>query len=323
MELGLKGKVALVTGSSRGIGRGVALALAAEGCDVMLTGRDQQALEEVAGEIRAMGRRAAIAVLDLREPGAPEKLIEQVKREFGGLDILVNNAGATKRGDFLALTDADWDGRLCAEILRPCAAGARRLAAAQGAARLAHRHRRHRRAQADRGVHHRRFRQCRGRRLHKVPRRSRQGGRRASQLHSSEHGRDRPAVAAHQGRDGAHRLAGGQGAGGNVPRASASPASAKWRTSPISSPSWSPRAPPGCTARPSISTAGRYRHCERAASYGWILFPGAAQHEVVRCRPGIVTVSEPACAELATAPDQRHITPLRSVLLRIRGTWLI
>ena len=109
MELGLKGKVALVTGSSRGIGRGVALALAAEGCDVMLTGRDAKALEEVAAAIRAMGRRAAIAVLDLRETDAPEKLIEQVKREFGGLDILVNNAGATKRGDFLALTDADWE----------------------------------------------------------------------------------------------------------------------------------------------------------------------------------------------------------------------
>jgi 3-oxoacyl-[acyl-carrier protein] reductase len=108
MELGLKGKIALVTGSSRGIGRGVALALAAEGCDVMLTGRDQKALEDVAGKIRAMGRRAAIAVIDLREPGAAEKLIEQVKRELGGLDILVNNAGATKRGDFLTLTDADF-----------------------------------------------------------------------------------------------------------------------------------------------------------------------------------------------------------------------
>ena len=58
MELGLKGKVALVTGSSRGIGRGTALALAAEGCDVMLTGRDGKALEEVAAEIRALGRRA-------------------------------------------------------------------------------------------------------------------------------------------------------------------------------------------------------------------------------------------------------------------------
>ena len=70
MELGLKGKVALVTGSSRGIGRGVALALAAEGCDVMLTGRDAAALDEVADAIRKSGRRAGVAVLDLREKGA-------------------------------------------------------------------------------------------------------------------------------------------------------------------------------------------------------------------------------------------------------------
>src|SRR5580704_6104548 len=109
MDLGLKGKIALVTGSSRGIGRGVALGLAAEGCDVMLTGRDRKALDEVAAAIRKQGPRAAIAVIDLREKDAPAKLIEQVRRELGGLDVLVNNAGATKRGDFLELTDADWE----------------------------------------------------------------------------------------------------------------------------------------------------------------------------------------------------------------------
>jgi 3-oxoacyl-[acyl-carrier protein] reductase len=109
MDLELKGKIALVTGSSRGIGRAVALALAAEGCDVMLTGRDEKALNEVADAIRKQGRRAGVAVTDLRKPDAPAKLIEQVQREFGGLDILVNNAGATKRGDFLELTDADWE----------------------------------------------------------------------------------------------------------------------------------------------------------------------------------------------------------------------
>jgi 3-oxoacyl-[acyl-carrier protein] reductase len=109
MELGLEGKIALVTGSSRGIGSGTALALAAEGCDLMLTGRDGVALEEVAAKIRALGRRAAIAVLDLREKDGPEKLIAAVRREFGGLDILFNNAGTTRRGDFFALTDADWE----------------------------------------------------------------------------------------------------------------------------------------------------------------------------------------------------------------------
>ncbi|HUC48401.1 MAG TPA: SDR family NAD(P)-dependent oxidoreductase [Xanthobacteraceae bacterium] len=108
MELGLDGKIALVTGSSRGIGRGIAEALAAEGCDLMLTGRDEAALDEAANAIRAKGRRAATSTLDLREQGATEKLIGEVQRQLGGLDILVNNAGATKRGDFLELTDADW-----------------------------------------------------------------------------------------------------------------------------------------------------------------------------------------------------------------------
>jgi 3-oxoacyl-[acyl-carrier protein] reductase len=109
MELGLQGKIALVTGSSRGIGRGVAMAFAAEGCDLMLTGRDEKALAEVATAIRAKGRRAAVSVCDLREPAAPKALVEAVEREYGGLDILVNNAGTTRRGDFFALTDADWE----------------------------------------------------------------------------------------------------------------------------------------------------------------------------------------------------------------------
>src|SRR5215831_1119216 len=75
----------------------------------MLTGRDAPALEEVATAIRGKGCRAAISVLDLRQPSAPAALIEAARREFGALDILVNNAGTTKRGDFFALTDTDWE----------------------------------------------------------------------------------------------------------------------------------------------------------------------------------------------------------------------
>jgi len=109
MRLGLDGKVALVTGSSRGIGRGIALALAAEGVSLALTGRDEKALAEVAQSIRAKGGKTVVVPLDLRERSAATMLVAAVTREFGGLDILINNAGATKRGEFAALSDADWE----------------------------------------------------------------------------------------------------------------------------------------------------------------------------------------------------------------------
>ena len=108
MELGLGGKVALVTGSSRGIGRGIALALAGAGCDLILTGRDQTALDEVTASMHAKERKPVVVALDLRAEDAPETLVETARREFAGLDILINNAGSTKRGDFFMLTDADW-----------------------------------------------------------------------------------------------------------------------------------------------------------------------------------------------------------------------
>jgi 3-oxoacyl-[acyl-carrier protein] reductase len=108
MDLGLTGKVALVTGSSRGIGRGIALTLAEEGCDVMLTGRDEAALREVAGKIEKRGRKAKYEIIDLRKDEAPAALIASIGQSLGRLDILINNAGSTKRGDFLSLTDADW-----------------------------------------------------------------------------------------------------------------------------------------------------------------------------------------------------------------------
>ena len=108
MELGLAGKAALVTGSSRGIGRGIALALAEEDCSLVVTGRDAGALEDVASSIRTKGAKVVACRLDLRDPGAADVLVEAARGAFGGLDILVNNAGATKRGDLFALSDADW-----------------------------------------------------------------------------------------------------------------------------------------------------------------------------------------------------------------------
>jgi NAD(P)-dependent dehydrogenase (short-subunit alcohol dehydrogenase family) len=104
----LDGKVALVTGASRGIGRGIALELASAGCDVMLTARNAAALEQVANEVRALRRKASSYAADLAASGEPAGLMEAQRRAFGRLDILVNNAGGAKRGGFLELTDQDW-----------------------------------------------------------------------------------------------------------------------------------------------------------------------------------------------------------------------
>jgi 3-oxoacyl-[acyl-carrier protein] reductase len=108
MDLGLNGKVALVTGSSRGIGRGIAEMLAQEGCDLMLTGTDEQALREAAAAVGAHGRQVETLAIDLRQEDAPAALASAVERRCGRIDILVNNAGTTRRGDFVKLTDADW-----------------------------------------------------------------------------------------------------------------------------------------------------------------------------------------------------------------------
>jgi 3-oxoacyl-[acyl-carrier protein] reductase len=104
----LADKVALITGSSRGIGRGIALELAAAGCDVMLTGRDSAALQSVADAIRPLGRKSAIHAADLTVEGEPGALVDAHTRAFGRLDILVNNAGGTRRGSFFTQSEQDW-----------------------------------------------------------------------------------------------------------------------------------------------------------------------------------------------------------------------
>jgi 3-oxoacyl-[acyl-carrier protein] reductase len=108
MNHDLRGKVALITGGSRGIGRGIALELAAAGCRVMLTARDEAALNGVATAIRERGGEAYVHVADLCREGSADTLTTAVARELGRLDILVNNAGAVKRGSFFDLTERDW-----------------------------------------------------------------------------------------------------------------------------------------------------------------------------------------------------------------------
>jgi NAD(P)-dependent dehydrogenase (short-subunit alcohol dehydrogenase family) len=104
----LKGKTAIVTGSSRGIGRAIAARLAQDGARVVACARTQAALDALAGEIRSAGGTAAAFALDLRDTDAGARVVEFALKTYGSLDILVNNAGATRRGDFVNLTDEDW-----------------------------------------------------------------------------------------------------------------------------------------------------------------------------------------------------------------------
>jgi 3-oxoacyl-[acyl-carrier protein] reductase len=104
----LAGKSAIVTGASRGIGRAIALHLAAEGANVTLTARDSTLLDGVVRQIAEAGGKAVRISRDLRESAAASVVAKTAIDAYGGIDILVNNAGATKRGDFLDLTDEDW-----------------------------------------------------------------------------------------------------------------------------------------------------------------------------------------------------------------------
>ena len=103
MELGLSEKVAIVTGASRGIGKSIAQALSAEGVKLTLVARSP--LEEFSASLPTESLPLSI---DLRLPDAATRIVDATLERFGALDILVNNAGATKRGDFLQLTDEDW-----------------------------------------------------------------------------------------------------------------------------------------------------------------------------------------------------------------------
>jgi NAD(P)-dependent dehydrogenase (short-subunit alcohol dehydrogenase family) len=104
----LTGASAVVTGASRGIGRAIALGLAKEGVNVVLSARDQGALDHSVHQIQASGGKASAMALDLRIPDAAARLVRFAVETYGRIDIVVNNAGATKRGEFEDLTDDDW-----------------------------------------------------------------------------------------------------------------------------------------------------------------------------------------------------------------------
>ena len=108
MDLGLQGRVAVVTGGSQGIGREIALLLAAEGADLVIAARRAETLERTAAELRALGRTAVAVTADVSTPDGPSAIAEAALAAFGHVDILVNNAGKGHNKPIDALTDDDW-----------------------------------------------------------------------------------------------------------------------------------------------------------------------------------------------------------------------
>lgn len=109
MDLKLAGSVALVTGGSRGIGLGIARALASEGCYMVLAARGQEALQKAREELAAFGVGVLTVACDLTTQQAPQELAEAALSRFGRVDILVNNVGGNRRKSFIETTDEDWD----------------------------------------------------------------------------------------------------------------------------------------------------------------------------------------------------------------------
>lgn len=111
-----KDKVALVTGASRGIGRSIALALAAEGAKIVAVDLGLEETEKLAEEIRAQGGEALAVQGNVTVAADTEKMIDAAVEKFGRVDILVNNAGITRDGLLLRMKDEDWDAVLTVNL---------------------------------------------------------------------------------------------------------------------------------------------------------------------------------------------------------------
>jgi 3-oxoacyl-[acyl-carrier protein] reductase len=110
MDLGLRGRRAIVTGGSKGLGKAIAAELLAEGAAVAICSRHKAELDETAAELGASGGSVTALPCDVTDPGQVESFIAAAAAALGGTDILVNNAGAARPGRFAALTDEDWHG---------------------------------------------------------------------------------------------------------------------------------------------------------------------------------------------------------------------
>jgi len=111
-----KGKVAIITGASRGIGRSIALALAAKGAKIVAVDIDQAATEAVVAEIKQLGAEAVAVQGNVTVAEDADKMIEAAVQAFSRVDILVNNAGITRDGLLLRMKDEDWDAVLTVNL---------------------------------------------------------------------------------------------------------------------------------------------------------------------------------------------------------------
>jgi meso-butanediol dehydrogenase/(S,S)-butanediol dehydrogenase/diacetyl reductase len=109
VELRLRGKVAIVTGAGRGIGRGIALRLAQEGADVVVAEYNPETAQRTAQEIEGLGRRALAYPIDIANVPAIREMVDAVVSHFHHVDILVNNAGVVQTKPMLDLSEEDWD----------------------------------------------------------------------------------------------------------------------------------------------------------------------------------------------------------------------
>jgi 3-oxoacyl-[acyl-carrier protein] reductase len=116
MDLGIRGRVALVTASSKGLGRAAAVALAGEGARVMISARGEEALQKAAAEIAGTGGEVHAIRADVTDPESPRRLVAETIETFGGLDILVANAGGPPPGRSLEITDEQIDAALNANL---------------------------------------------------------------------------------------------------------------------------------------------------------------------------------------------------------------
>ena len=110
MNLGLTGKVAMISGGSRGIGRAVAAGLAAEGCRLSLCARGSGGLDDAVRELRGQGAEAAASAVDVTDEDQARRWLDETRTRFGDVDILVNNVGGSRPGGDLTASGDDWRG---------------------------------------------------------------------------------------------------------------------------------------------------------------------------------------------------------------------